>query len=297
MSSRTSAVLVLSLFLIVAGLLVANGLLSNFAPEKQAAAKVTELAAQSLREKAALDLKYEDLRRGIMEKGLAQRDLKIEMDKAENLRIGELNTLTAKYEAAIAAINTQRDLWRAVAAGGVILVLGISIALVLCAFAYVTHMRNKAQVVSVGSTSIVLRGDQMFQPENSLDRYTAIEKIPRWAKALIWIRIAWSFNPKDGDEERWKVVERARRATEPHVSNSQVEHPQEVAQLRQAQLQLDGIRALARKMNSKEARDAAGTLTLPKPAESNYTAPQIGWLPEAAQPDEMYKLLEMEAEK
>lgn len=110
---------------------------------------------------------------------------------------------------------------------------------------------------------------------------------------MIWLRIVVAFNPGDGDEKHWEIVERARRATEPRISNSQVDYPQEVAQLRQASLQLEGIKALAKKMNSKEAKEAVGALSMPQPAQL-APAPEIGWLP--APSKDAYAVLESSTE-
>lgn len=154
--------LIIALVIIAIVVAMVSPVASNFSPASQAEAKATALLAEATAAKAALDLKYEDIRRGIMERGIAERDLKIEMDKAENLRVGELNTVNAKYAASIQAINTQRDLWRAVSVGGVILITGVSVALMFIAFALASRMRNRAKVVPVGTTSVILLGSQMF---------------------------------------------------------------------------------------------------------------------------------------
>jgi hypothetical protein len=292
-----SITLILSLILIAVIVLVANSAAGNFAPEKQAQATAVTLQAEADAARAAMNLKYDALRKEIMTRARAERDRQIEINKAETLRIGELNTLNAEYAAKLAVIQKditttnaeyaaklaviQKDITttNALATGLQILITGIAIALVLIAFAGVTYARNRAQTVQVGDTTIILKGDTIFQPENSLAPYMASDDLPRWLKWLYQLDAYRALRRAAPSAARWQQVQESRAALEPHFTAPQVQSPAAILALKQEQTRRIGL--LARRMQGKEARQAVSELkSTPAFDEAAFGGLEIGWLPE-----------------
>ena len=287
---NNKSALIICLVLIAVTVVFVNSIASNFAPEKQALANQTTLLAEAQSARDALALKNETIRSQIITEAVAQSDKQIMLDNAKAKGIGELNQLNAQYQARLAEIQKDIEANQALALAAKILIAGLSVALVLVAFAGGVYTFNRANVVRVGETSLVFRGNKMYQPEGLIP-YMATDEVPRWARAILWLRTVLVVKIKP-TESPWEVVEQARHATQPRLDLRSSEDPQMVLALKQAQGQVKIAGLLAKRMNSREAKETAARVSAPV-VVTEFTAPEIGYLPASAH---QYQLLEESAE-